>query len=75
MCHRVSEAIAGNSIFELARSRCDIHTQNIDTYWSNLKGRVHVEIHQVGEEHLLSYFELRIRLLSRIVQSRHRFPE
>ena len=35
--------------------RGDIHAQNTDSYWSNLKWRIYAVLHHFSEGHLPSY--------------------
>ena len=59
---------------EIEYVRGDIHTQNIDSYWSNLKRGVYGVFHHVSEGHLPSYLsEFDFRFNRRKISDAERF--
>ena len=52
----------------------DVHTQNIDSYWSTLKRGVYGVFHHVGEDYLPSYLnEFEFRFNRRKISDAERF--
>ena len=59
---------------EIEHVRGDVHTQNIDSYWSNLKRGVYGIFHHVSEGHLPSYLsEFDFRFNRRKISDAERF--
>jgi transposase-like protein len=59
---------------EIEYVRGDVHTQNIDSYWSNLKRGVYGVFHHVSEGHLPSYLsEFDFRFNRRKISDAERF--
>ena len=59
---------------EIEYVRGDIHTQNIDSYWSNLKRGVYGVFHHVSEGHLPTYLsEFDFRFNRRKISDAERF--